>query len=267
MKRIILTLSVLSIICCKNEEKLNKYDLDSINKFIVQCIKRNDSVKFLKLFGYDNQSENFVSQAKKLSVKNLNEIHKIFKGKKVEILANDNIGLNYNQFIDRNSYNLYVKKDKEYYRLRFANHNKLNGNSFQVFYFHNLNEDCEKFASNLFKPEASVFKHYFAWSLENNQINSVIGKFTNFSDIDITSLKFRLTAYKDEYIIFNKTFLVDTDIKKGDVGTVTVEDIEYFSTIKLTKNDNIKWEYELLGIFPKPSINPCNKIKFLETQF
>ena len=252
---------------CKKDIKLNKYNLDSVNKFAIQCIQNNDSINFLRLFQYDeNRSEFYKSQARKVSLNNFKEIHNTFSNHKIEIIANDNISLINNQFISKNSYNLYVKVRESYYKLRFIEHNYSDGNTFEAFYYSNLNKDCNSFKREPFKPEASIFDQYFMWSLKDNMINKVFGKITNLSDIDITNLRFRLTARKEKTIIFKKTFLVDTNIKKGDIGTVEINNIEYISTIKLTKKDNIEWDFELIEVLPKPHINPCNKITFLKNQ-
>ena len=269
MKNIsILLVSSFLFISCKKDVKLNKYNLESVNQFAIQCIQRNDSVNFLKLFHYDkSKSEFYKSQAKIVNLNNFKKISKTFLNQKIEIIANDNISLVNNQVISENDYNLYVKVNEDYYKLRFVKPNYSDGNTFNVFYYSNLSKDCTSFKGEPFKPEASIFDQYFMWSLKDNMINSVIGKITNLSDIDIKKIRFRLTARKESVIIFKKTFSVDTVIKKGDVGTVEINNIEYVSMIKLTKKDNIEWDFELIGLLPKPNINPCNKITFLRRKF
>lgn len=273
--KILITIAVLSLLSCQKKIELNKYNFETVKDYAIDCIQRNDSISFMELFSLESESfkSKFPDQnqeLKKIIFEQFAETQRIFQDSNIQYLKYDFLdAIEGGKLIDNNSFNIYVKSNDNYYKLRFItyNGNLENAESFYTFYLSNLSSECREFETKPYTP-ITLSKHELLWdNLGQKTFNFVALRLYNLTPYTIEKVKYRIsiTRNEDDMLIFMKTLESEVNINEGDVGDMVIDGLKGVHLgAELHSDENFSWSVDILDVFPKPLKNPCEKIEILK---
>lgn len=274
---LLLIIPLLALLSCQSSIELNKYNFDSVKEYAIDCIKRNDSIAFMKLFDFEAEkiksefsTQDQIQSTKRFVLKQFAEANSIFKDSDLEYLKYDFLdAIEGGELIDDNSFNIYLKSNENYYKLRFItiDGDLKDANSFYFFMISNLSSECRKFSTKPYNPNA-LSTHELMWDdLGKKTFNYVALNLYNLTIYPVEKVKYRITITRnsDDMLIFMKTLESKVNINEGDVGAMVIDGLKgVYLGAKLDSENSFSWEVEVLEVYPKPLKNPCEKIGILQ---